>query len=57
MTAYAKRDDEAVATRFLRQADFLENKFKSEFKYHPLTYIEMYERYETICKEQGLCPD
>ena len=56
MSAYNNRHDPDAVRRFERQADFLENKFKSEFKYHPLTYIEIYENYERACKEQGLHP-
>ena len=44
MNALANQDNEWEANRHFRQADHLEKKFKTDFKMHPLTYVEMYEQ-------------
>ena len=44
MNAFDNKDNEWEANRHFAQADKLEQKFKSQFGHHPLTWIELYEK-------------
>ena len=44
MNAMRVQDNEQECRRWERQADKLESKFKTQFGYHPQTYIDLYEQ-------------